>query len=43
MARLVALAAERPTVLLPAHDPDAAGRLARGEAAAVDAETARVA
>ena len=43
MARLVALAAERPTVLLPAHDPDAAGRLARGEAASVNAETARVA
>ena len=23
----------RPTLLLPTHDPDAAGRLARGEAA----------
>jgi len=43
MARLIALAAERSTVLLPAHDPDAASRLARGEAASVNAETARVA
>ena len=33
MARLAALAAERPTLLLPAHDPGAADRLARGEAA----------
>ena len=33
MARLAALAAERPTVLLPTHDPGAADRLARGEAA----------
>jgi len=33
MAKLAALAAERPTLLLPTHDPDAAGRLARGEAA----------
>ena len=43
MARLAALSAERPTVLLPAHDPDAVARLARGERAAVDATTARVA
>jgi hypothetical protein len=33
MARLAALAAERPAVLLPAHDPGAADRLARGETA----------
>ena len=33
MARLAALAAARPTMLLPAHDPGAADRLARGEAA----------
>jgi glyoxylase-like metal-dependent hydrolase (beta-lactamase superfamily II) len=35
MARLAALAAERPTVLLPTHDPGAADRLARGETATV--------
>ena len=33
MARLAALAAARPTMLLPAHDPGAADRLARGETA----------
>jgi glyoxylase-like metal-dependent hydrolase (beta-lactamase superfamily II) len=33
LARLAALAAERPTVLLPTHDPHAADRLARSEAA----------
>jgi len=43
MARLATLAAERPTVLLPAHDPGAADRLARGEAAPVCAATARAA
>jgi glyoxylase-like metal-dependent hydrolase (beta-lactamase superfamily II) len=41
MAWLAALAAERPTVLLPAHDPGAADRLARGEAAPVGAAAAR--
>ena len=35
MARLAALAAERPTMLLPAHDPGSADRLARGETAPV--------
>ncbi len=43
MARLAALAAERPTVLLPTHDPAAADRLARGEAAPVGVSPARVA
>ncbi|MGA2494807.1 MAG: MBL fold metallo-hydrolase [Roseiarcus sp.] len=43
MARLAALAAERPTVLLPAHDPDAAGRLARGEAAPISVPAAHAA
>jgi len=43
MARLVALAAARPTVLLPAHDPDTADRLARGETASVGVPAARVA
>ena len=33
MAKLAALAAERPTLLLPTHDPGSADRLARGEAA----------
>ena len=35
MSRLATLAAERPTVLLPSHDPGAADRLGRGEAAPV--------
>jgi len=43
MARLAALAAERPTLLLPAHDPGAADRLARGEAAPVGVAAARAA
>jgi glyoxylase-like metal-dependent hydrolase (beta-lactamase superfamily II) len=43
MARLAALAAERPTVLLPTHDPGAADRLARGETATVDVPAARTA
>ena len=43
MARLAALAAERPTVLLPTHDPDAADRLARNEAAPVGVAAARAA
>ena len=43
LARLAALAAERPTVLLPAHDPDAADRLARGECAPVGVSSARAA
>ena len=43
MARLAALAAERPTVLLPTHDPDSAGRLARGEAAPAGPAAARAA
>jgi glyoxylase-like metal-dependent hydrolase (beta-lactamase superfamily II) len=43
MARLAALAAERPTVLLPAHDPGGAERLARGETAAISAAAARAA
>ena len=33
LARLAALAAERPTIVLPPHAPAAAARLARGEAA----------
>lgn len=33
MARLAALAVERPTVRLPAHDPGGAERLTHGEAA----------
>jgi glyoxylase-like metal-dependent hydrolase (beta-lactamase superfamily II) len=33
MSRLAALAAERPAVLAPSHDPDAPARLAGGEAA----------
>ena len=41
MARLAALAAERPTVLLPTHDPDAADRLAGGETAPVSVPSAR--
>ena len=43
MARLAALAAERPTLLLPAHDPGAADRLARGEAAPIGVAAARAA
>jgi len=43
MARLAALAAARPTLLLPAHDPGAADRLARGEAAPVGASAAHAA
>jgi N-acyl homoserine lactone hydrolase len=43
MARLAALAAERPTVLLPSHDPAAADRLARSEAAPAMVQPARVA
>ena len=43
MARLAALAAERPTVLLPTHDPDAADRLARGETAPVGVMAAHAA
>jgi glyoxylase-like metal-dependent hydrolase (beta-lactamase superfamily II) len=41
LARLAALAAERPTVLLPAHDPGSADRLARGGAAPVGVSSAR--
>jgi glyoxylase-like metal-dependent hydrolase (beta-lactamase superfamily II) len=43
LARLAALAAERPTVLLPTHDPGSADRLARGKAAPVGASAARAA
>jgi glyoxylase-like metal-dependent hydrolase (beta-lactamase superfamily II) len=43
MARLAALAAARPTLLLPAHDPGAADRLARGEAAPIGVAAARAA
>ncbi len=43
MARLAAFAAERPTLLLPSHDPGSADRLARGEAAPVGVAPARVA
>ncbi len=43
LARLAALGAERPTVLLPTHDPGAADRLARGEAAPVGVAPARAA
>jgi glyoxylase-like metal-dependent hydrolase (beta-lactamase superfamily II) len=43
LARLAALAAERPTVLLPTHDPGSADRLARGEAAPVGVSAARAA
>jgi glyoxylase-like metal-dependent hydrolase (beta-lactamase superfamily II) len=43
LARLAALAAERPTLLLPTHEPGAADRLARGEAAPVGASAAHAA
>ena len=43
LARLAALAAERPTVLLPTHDPAAADRLARGAAAPIGVPAARAA
>jgi glyoxylase-like metal-dependent hydrolase (beta-lactamase superfamily II) len=43
MARLAALAAARPTLLLPAHDSGAADRLARGEAAPIGVAAARAA
>jgi len=43
MARLAALAAERPTVLLPTHDPAAADRLARDEAAPIGVAAAAAA
>jgi glyoxylase-like metal-dependent hydrolase (beta-lactamase superfamily II) len=43
MARLAALAFERPTLLLPAHDPGAADRLARAAAAPAAATSMRTA
>jgi N-acyl homoserine lactone hydrolase len=43
MARLAALAAERPTLLLPSHDSGAADRLARGKAAPFGVSPARAA
>jgi glyoxylase-like metal-dependent hydrolase (beta-lactamase superfamily II) len=43
LARLAALATERPTVLLPTHDPGSADRLARGECAPVRVSAARAA
>jgi glyoxylase-like metal-dependent hydrolase (beta-lactamase superfamily II) len=43
MAKLTALTAERPTLLLPAHDPGSADRLARGEAAPASPAAARTA
>jgi N-acyl homoserine lactone hydrolase len=43
VARLAALAAVRPAVLLPTHDPGSADRLARGEAAPVGVSPARAA
>jgi len=43
LKRLAALAAERPTLLLPTHQPGAADRLARAEAAPTGGTSARLA
>jgi N-acyl homoserine lactone hydrolase len=40
LARIQELARSRPTVYLPTHDPDAAGRLERGQAATVPSAAA---
>jgi glyoxylase-like metal-dependent hydrolase (beta-lactamase superfamily II) len=43
LARFAALAAERPTMLAPSHEPDVPARLARGESAPVGVAAPRAA